>query len=396
MHSHDVSIYVLVDALGWELLRERSFLDEVLPRRRRVETILGYSSGAIPTLLTGQMPRGHGHWNLFYRSPETSPFRWTRPLTALPETVRENRVTRRVIKEISKRVSGYDGYFAVYNLPVDRMRYYDICETSDIYQPGGLAPARSIFDLMADERVRYRCYNYHQYSDEQTLSLVPDQISNPEVDVFFLYLSGLDSYLHFNVKDAEGVSAKMRFYEDGLRRVHDAAVAAGRRPAMCVFSDHGMTPIRETRDLIAEVEKLPLEAPDDYLPSYDSTMARFWFSSGEAETRLRELLEGLPYGRVLPPEELARLGLDFDDNRYGDLVFLMEPSVLICPSDMGSITFDGMHGFHPQEDPHAHAVFLSNWEPSSPVQHTTEVFPALVENLMDRGLLSEAPELIHA
>lgn len=396
MDSHDVSIYVLVDALGWELLRERSFLDDVLPERRRVETILGYSSGAIPTLLTGKMPREHGHWNLFYRSPETSPFRWTRPLTFLPQAVRENRVTRRAIKEISKRVSGYDGYFAVYNLPVDRMRYYDICETSDIYRPGGLAPARSIFDLMQDERVPYRCYNYHQYSDEQTLAVVPEHMADSGVEVFFLYLSGLDSYLHFNVKDPDGVSAKMRFYEDGLRSVHDAAVAAGRRPAMCVFSDHGMTPIRETRDLIAEVEKLPLRAPEHYLPSYDSTMARFWFSSSDAETRIRALLDELPYGRVLPEAELASLGLDFDDNRYGDIVFLMEPSVLIAPSDMGSITFDGMHGFHPQEDPHAHAVFLSNFEPSSPVEHTTEVFPALVENLRDRGLVSTKRELVHA
>ena len=38
-----LSIYVLVDALGWEVVRNRSFLDDVLLDRRWLTTILGYS-----------------------------------------------------------------------------------------------------------------------------------------------------------------------------------------------------------------------------------------------------------------------------------------------------------------------------------------------------------------
>src|SRR5262249_56163159 len=79
-----LSIYVLVDALGWEIIRDRPFLDDLLEERRWLQTILGYSSGAIPTILSGRLPSQHGHWNLFYRSPATSPFRWPRPLPRLP------------------------------------------------------------------------------------------------------------------------------------------------------------------------------------------------------------------------------------------------------------------------------------------------------------------------
>src|SRR5882762_4462423 len=89
-----LSIYVLVDALGWEVVRNRSFLDDVLPDRRWLTTILGYSSGAIPTLLTGRTPSQHGHWNLFYYDPQRSPFRWTRALAPLPSPLVENRVAR--------------------------------------------------------------------------------------------------------------------------------------------------------------------------------------------------------------------------------------------------------------------------------------------------------------
>src|SRR5205814_1944473 len=82
----------------------RPFLDDVLPDRRWLTTILGYSSGAIPTLLTGRTPSQHGHWNLFYYDPQRSPFRWTRALAPLPSPLVENRVARRVLKSAARRL----------------------------------------------------------------------------------------------------------------------------------------------------------------------------------------------------------------------------------------------------------------------------------------------------
>lgn len=376
-----VAIYVLVDALGWEILRDRPFLDDVLTERHRVETILGYSSGAIPTLLTGQYPNVHGHWNLFYRSPETSPFRWTAPLAHLPRPLRENRVVRRAVKEVSRRLSGYSGYFAIYNLPVDRLRHYDICETADIYRPGGLAPARSLFDVLDEQHITYESYNYHRHTDEEILGLVPRRLQESDCRVYFLYLSALDAFLHFHVSERDAVTERVRWYEERLRAIHTAAQRRWGRVRMYLFSDHGMTPIRATEDLIAKVERLGLSIPTDYLPAYDSTMARFWVFSERAGRRLRELLGGLAYGRILTDEELKALGIDFEDRRYGELVFLMNPGVLICPSDMGRIRFDGMHGFDPREDPSAYAVLLSTEPVVTPVVHITSVFGVVLDDL---------------
>lgn len=381
MSEHPPSVFVLIDALGWEILRDRPFLDDLLTDRQRVETILGYSSGAIPTLLTGQRPAQHGHWNLFYRSPETSPFRWTRPLMALPRGLREGRVVRRLVKEVSKRVSGYSGYFAIYNLPLDRVRYFDLCETSDIYQPGGLAPARSIFDVLGEGGVAYECFNYHRHTDAQIVDLAPVRIAQSPARVFFLYLSGFDAFLHRSVSDPRAVTERLAWYERALRRVYEAARARWGAFRMAVFSDHGMTPIRETRDLASRVESLGLDVPRDYLPVYDSTMARFWIESERARIRLTELLGGLSWGRLLPPGEVDELGLRFADRRYGDLIYVMKPGLLITPSDMGRIRFDGMHGFHPREDPNAHAVFLSNQPSASPIHHIADLLPELLRPL---------------
>jgi len=375
------SLFILVDALGWEILRGRSFLNDVLTERRRVDTILGYSSGAIPSLLTGQLPAAHGHWNLFLRSPNTSPFRWTSPLVRLPVTLREHRVTRRIVKEISKRLSGYSGYFAIYNLPLDRIRFFDICETADIYQPGGLSPARSIFDRMREAGVSYECFNYHHNTDEAIFRVVPERLRVSSSRVFFVYLSGFDAFLHFNAHDNQAIDVKLAWYESGIRRLYDAACARFGEVNLRVFSDHGMTPIREARDMIGDVNRLGLRVPEDFLPAYDSTMARFWFDAEAVGLQLRGFLGQLPYGRLLSDMEIEELGIRFADNRYGQLVFVMKPGILICPSDMGRIRFQGMHGFHPAEDPHAAAAFLSNGPDGAPVRHITDVLPRLLADV---------------
>ncbi len=73
-----VTIFVLIDALGWQYLEGREFLNDVLAYRAPLQTVLGFSSGAIPTILTGAPPAVTGHWNLFYYDPAGSPFLWLR------------------------------------------------------------------------------------------------------------------------------------------------------------------------------------------------------------------------------------------------------------------------------------------------------------------------------
>jgi predicted AlkP superfamily pyrophosphatase or phosphodiesterase len=376
-----VDLLVLVDALGWEILKTRSFLNDILVQRHRIETILGYSSGAIPTLLTGTLPDRHGHWNLFYYSPKTSPFRWTAPLMLLAGGLRESRVVRKLVQEISRRVAGYTGYFAIYNLPLDRIRHFDICETSNIYEPGGLAPATSLFDLLKSRGVPYHCYTYHRYSDTETLDLVPQHLMKGGSRVYFLYLSGLDAYLHEHVHDQAGVTERLSWYEDRLRRIWRAASDCWQNVRLTVFSDHGMTPTRRTVDLMREMNQLQLCVPTDYLPAYDATMARFWLFSRQAEAGLRGLLDRQDFGRILSRDELRELGTEFADGRYGHLVFVMKPGVLICPSDMGRMPFMGMHGFHPRDDPDSYAVFLSSQHRPNPPQHIAQVLPFLRANL---------------
>jgi hypothetical protein len=106
-----VHLFVLIDALGWTYIQDREFLPDLLPYRQPLRTVLGFSSGAIPSILTGVPPSQTGHWNLFYYDPQHSPFRWLRYFSFLPDRVLQSRITRKLLKEMGRRVLGLGPLF---------------------------------------------------------------------------------------------------------------------------------------------------------------------------------------------------------------------------------------------------------------------------------------------
>ena len=54
--------------------------------------------------------------------------------------------------------------------------------------------------------------------------------------------------------------------------------------------------------------------------------------------------------RSLSQAEKVKYGIDFPDNMYGEEILLMNPGVQIVPSDMGTKSLPGMHGFAPEHE----------------------------------------------
>jgi len=110
--SFVLSLVAFVQLLGLEPEhRVPGLLADLLPYQRPLRTVLGFSSGAIPTILTGLPPARTGHWNLFYYDPKGSPFQWLRLFRFLPKKVLDHRVTRKIVKELGRRVLGMGPLF---------------------------------------------------------------------------------------------------------------------------------------------------------------------------------------------------------------------------------------------------------------------------------------------
>jgi len=340
----NVSIFMLIDALGWDYIKDRPFLDDIAKTKRPVKSILGFSSGVIPSILTGKYPPEHKHWFLYFYSPKKNCFQWTKAIAWLPKKLLNNRYTRKIVEEISKRLMGYTGYFETYLIPIEQLHLFDICENKNIYAPKGMREGESLFDMLAKKGVDYKCFSY-PIKDKDIFIKAKEALESSDSNYYFLYFSESDAYLHRGCKDPQGVKDMVDFYEQQILEVYNAAKNKFDQVNLYVFSDHSMAPVNEEYDLKSEVEKLGYKMPKDYVAFYDSTMARYWFFNEQAKKDVEVLLHQKKYGRILTAAEVKEKHVDFKDNMYGEMLFLMKTGAVINPSNMGSRAPNGMHGY---------------------------------------------------
>jgi hypothetical protein len=386
--KRSIEIVVLIDALGWEFIKDRRFLNEEMPYRRPLDTVLGFSSGAIPTILTGVTPAQHRHWNLFYYDPKSSPFWWVKYFSFLPEPWLNNRYTRKILKELGKRVFGLGKQFECCVSPL-YLPFFNWVEKKNIYDHGGIIGAPSIFDDLKNSGTPYKVYSYHHQTDAEIIAQTKKDLVGSDTSFFFVYLSEMDMFLHMNCGEVEKTQAKLTWYEEQLSSVFAEARKIDPDARFVICSDHGMTPVTSKHDLVGDVESLGLKLRSDYLSVYDSTMARFWFFNDAAREKLTSKLNSLDCGHILSPSELRRLGLGFEDNRFGDLIFLLKPGWLIAKSDFNGSGWEpaGMHGYHP-DDSYSDAVFLSNCDPGFEMRYIGDIH-TVMKQMQQRAMAVE-------
>ena len=369
-----LNLFVLIDALGWEYIQGRNFLTDLLPYRRRLRTVLGYSSGAIPTILTGAWPSITGHWNLFYYDPQGSPFWWLKYLVWVPDFMLNHRITTKILKEMGKRLLGLGPHFDCFVRP-SMLRWFNWVEKKNIYESGGIPGTRSIFDDLQRNDVPHRIYTYHQWTDAQIVELAESDVTAKSARFYFVYLSEMDMFLHTNCHDERRVDEKLAWYSDHLRRLYECARRIDPDATLTILSDHGMTPVLHHYDLMKEVAASGFKLRKDYLAVYDSTMARFWFFNENARLGVTTILSKVNPGRILGDQELRDLGVFFEDSRFGEVIFLLEPGWIFSASDFNGPQWKpaGMHGYHP-DDSYSDGIFLASHAPATEVYTIADVY----------------------
>jgi predicted AlkP superfamily pyrophosphatase or phosphodiesterase len=385
--GRDLSLVFVIDALGHEIVGGGGFLDTLIPPNRpRVRSILGYSSAALPSLFTGRLPSGHGHWGMYRRDPGHSVFRKYAPL--LRFAGRLPRGQWRVRQWLAKRLrrDGITGYFSLYEVPLGLLPEFDLCERRNIYRPGGFDGIASLFDHLHRAKVPHRIWDWS--ADPRASYDEMEYAARHGAERFlFLYDAGLDSLMHVHGPRSEAAASWLRACEGRILRIVEAARSAGRKPRLRVFGDHGMAEIHTILDVAGDLRRLSPNDRDSMLVFLDSTMARFWFKNDSARGAVKSILAGRSGGRFLTPEELILHGVDFSDRAYGDEIFLCDAGTLILPSFMGSTPLKGMHGYHP-DDPDSDTVLLAEPAPAPVPRTILDITPLL---LSDLGIETDSP-----
>jgi len=359
------TIVILIDALGYEIVERHGFKPSGLSNPARVKTVLGFSQAALTTILTGLEPSEHGLWMMYAFAGGHSPFRWLRtvPISS------ERRRLRNSIRWVLDHLYRVGSYYSLYSVPREVFPYLDLPARRRMFGPGGAGPKRNIFDDLEARGDAWRAWDY-TVEEEEAFDALERSVERGDDAFRFLYTAGLDSTMHGHGTGGEPVRCHLDWYSDRIERI----IAQTRGERVVVLGDHGMCDVKRYLDLMQLVEKLGLRMPGDFIPFYDSTMARFRVRTDEAGKRLEGLLADLQGGHLLDREEAERLGVVFPDVRFGDLVFLVDPGTIILPSYMAREGVAAVHGYHP-ETPCMYSALFSNEE--------TPVFPVTLTDIAD-------------
>lgn len=370
---------MFIDAMGWEILQNREFLEKELPYRQPIDMQFGYSCTAIPTILTGQPPVVHKHFTFYYYDPQHSPFKIFRFLKYLPSKVFNRWRVRHLLSKIIAKHNGYTGYFEMYAMPFDRIQYFDYAEKNDMFVPGGLYPTPNLADLLVENNIPHHISNW-QNSESDNISALKQELKRGEIEFAFLYTADLDSLLHRVTKDGKEITSKLNWYASHITHIMKMANENYENYEMFVFSDHGMTSLTGTVDAKQHFENLNLKFGRDYVAVYDSTLVHFWFFNDQARTKIMQSAQTLPNSHVVSKAEKQKYGIDFEDDMYGQELILMDPGYQIEPSDMSLKALPGMHGFAP-EHPDSKASFLSTNQPDIQVNWVGDYFKIMEDRI---------------
>jgi hypothetical protein len=373
-------LFFLVDACGWEILRQRPFLEELAPQRRKLESVFGFSSACVPSIVSGRWPADHRNWCYYVFDPERSPFKKLRALRWIPRALSSRRRVRRLLTRLVGRRFGFSGYFDLYNIPFQQIHLFDFTEKKSPLRPGGMNRGTNIFDFLESNHIDYFASD-PDIPEPANFARLLAAIESEEIDFAFSYWPSLDGLLHRVGNLSPEIAPCLQHYQDWIGRVCQAAARHYEEIQLYVFGDHGMANCDELLDLKSKIDALPLRVPKDYAVVYDSTLARFWFFNERARNEITACLAGVPQGRVLADDELKALGTFFPDRYFGELFFLAREGVLIVPSHMGERPLRAMHGYHPS-DPHSYAALCSNREIPVSVTAIPHIFQLMTESAL--------------
>ncbi|HMA76947.1 MAG TPA: alkaline phosphatase family protein [Candidatus Krumholzibacteriaceae bacterium] len=337
------TVVILLDALGYSVTERFGFSPGGLPHTIRMRTVPGFSQPALTSIFTGLPPDRHELWMMYSFSKDRSPFRW---LSIIPENVPENRLwLKRLIDWKLRSIDNVKSYYSLYNIPRNVLRYLDLPAKGNLFVPGGVERVNTVIDELAQRGSRIFVRDYHT-PEVSAFEQLEEALVKEEADFYLLYTAELDADLHKYGTRHENIDAHLKWYSERL----EALLSINKNIRLLVFGDHGMCQVSDTIDIKDKIESLGLRIPEDYIPFYDSTLARFKVYSKKAEREITDILSDLQSGTILDDIEKQKLGIYFADNEYGDIIFLLNAGKIILPSYMSESPVAGMHGYHPDNE----------------------------------------------
>lgn len=364
----------------------------------------GISGSLIPTFgfepdgayIAGLYPDEADGGAQFWYDQTVSPFsflgQWARVINLLPDL--PERTLRKLIKCIAKRRCS-SPTLSTARIPFHLLKYFDFPMRCRMDKPN-FVKSDSIFDLL---RKTGRKWLYHGTPDykvdlDSIITRIEEDLS-PPLEFAFFHVGDLDRVGHEHGPESGQIRAALKRVDKGIEHIVKVAKERFEEVHLVIMGDHGMMEVNRHLDIWTELKKLPVKLEKDYLVFLDSTMARFWFFSDRAEDLITDMLDDLAGGHIISQVEKDKYHLNYSHNKFGDIIFLVDPGVLVFPNFyQNRKPVKGMHGYAP-ETPEQQSALLIHSPKVKEAKRFEEpvdmrrVFPTLLD-LLDLPIPEEA------
>lgn len=332
-------LVVFVDAFGPDQMARFSEYLDFLPHRRSLGGILGYSSGALPSILTGTTPATHGRMCLFSEREEgkTSILRPLKWLGLLPRLVHERARVRRVAEKILTRAARLEGYVALHKVPPELFEWLDMPEREDMFQVGQIGGTSTFLAEARDAGLEVFAAPWQMPEPERWI-YTHQVLAGKAPDLTFLYCAELDGIMHREGPLGASAEPSFKRIAENIQRARESLGRDGARLTTVVVGDHGMAKV----GVFVDPRKL-LNRVSDMRLFVDSTMLRAWGSESQLG-RLRLEIEKAGWdGKWLDEEQLAARQVP-QNHLFGRAMFVLPEGAIFAPSFLGG-RVSGMHGY---------------------------------------------------
>lgn len=332
-------LVVFIDAFGPEQLNRFGERLGFLPHRKSLEGILGYSSGALPTILTGEAPSEHGRMCLFSarEQGETSILRPLKWLGLLPKIVHERGRVRQAAERVLKKAAKLEGYVALHKVPPHLFEWLDMPERDDMFQSPDIGGARTFLADARDAGLSVYAAPW-QMPEAQRWQHSLSTLRSQKPDLAFLYAAELDGIMHREGPQGSQAEVAMDRIAGHVETARELMASDGARLTTLVVGDHGMALVSRFVDPRNMLKRL-----GNFQLFVDSTMIRAWGTDQELD-RLRLEIEKESWegtwlaGDVLQARKVPR------NDRFGRAMYVLPEGAIFAPSFLGG-RVNGMHGY---------------------------------------------------
>ncbi len=286
-------------------------------RSVELSTLLG--ADHLPTLLTGVPPHEHRMWEVSLRPESRIPGK-PRPGARLGDALGTFLQCARHLVDRRDPLPA---------LPPRRRRQFVVRRPD--YHRGGrgargletLAGQPTVFALVPDSRY---LFTRRLAALERQAATLP----GGDCALEFLEVHALESVQRWHLDVPARVERAYRWLDRLLRGLDERCKERG--VTLLLLSDHGQEPVFGAVPLPAALRAAGV-AETEYTFYVEPAMARFWFHTEEARTRLTQVLGGIENTRLLTLQDLRAADLPFEDDAYGELFLVAEPGWILFPND---------------------------------------------------------------